>query len=350
MITICYFTSRRNPRVAWFVDSLARWVPPEERGMVELIFIDRLLWALTPEAGNRYWRRGDVFDITDPTWHVESRRELFAGAVADRFAFRHLPVKPCTHQGPFRLTSKDWFCAAVARNTGIIAARGNYFVGVDDLSVLLPTWWPQVKHAASSGYSVAGAYWKQKALVVENGEIKSFEQYPGGRDTRWDHGSDTGIVPWHGGNVYGCSFGMPTDLLVRINGFEELASGEGGEDYCMGIRSERAGADWRYNRNMQSWESEEAHHEEPSLPRERKIVTPDNRPAGYDSYPHVNVAERYYSDHVMLNRLKHERRFTTIAQWTDIRKAREEFQASRRILIPTDPQTDWRDGMPLSQL
>jgi hypothetical protein len=348
MLSIAYFTSRRNPRFKWFADSLVRYAGIGLAD-VQVIVIDRHLWALTPSAG-ALWRRGDLFDVTDPTWHVESRREEFAHAVAGRFNFLHLPVKPCAHQGPFRLTTKDWFCASAARNTAIIAAAGDYFVGVDDLSVLLPTWWPQVKHAASSGYCVAGAYWKQKALVVEDGEIKSFEQYPAGRDSRWDYGSETGIVPWHGGNVYGCSFGMPTELLVKINGLEELAGGEGGEDYCMGIRSERAGARWFYNRNMLTFESEEGHHEEPSLPRERKLVTSLNLPSDYESYPHVRADERHFSDHVMLNRLRHEKRFTTIAQWTNIRQAREEFRASHRILIPTDPVTDWRDSAPLNLL
>lgn len=339
-----------NPRVHWFCDSFCRWVSEADRVDVQVIFVDRHLWALTPEAGNRYFRRGDLVSMVDERWQVESRREMFAAAVGGRFEFLHIGVKPNMHQGPFRLTSRDMFCAGHARNTGILAAKHPYFVGVDDLSVVLPTWWPQVRHAADSGYCVAGAYWKQKQLVVEGGEIKSFEEYPGGRDTRWAHGSETGIVPWHGGNVYGCSFGMPIELLLKVNGFEELAGGEGGEDYCLGIRAERAGGQWFYNRNMQTWESEEGHHEEPSLPRERKLVTPDRVPAGYESYKHVRDDEKYYSDHVMLNRLRNETRFTTAAQWTNLRQARAEFQASARCLIPTDPTVDWRDGAPLSTL
>lgn len=349
-ITIAYVTSRKDCRVQWFVDSLARWVPVEERHLIHLVFVDRHLWALTPEAGNRYWRRGDLMSLVDPTWHVESRREEFANAVRCRFDFQHIPVKPCMHQGPFRLTAKDWFAAAVTRNTAILAARHPYFVCVDDLSILLPTWWAQVKHAASSRYCVAGSYWKQKNLIVEDGEVRSFEEYPGGRDTRWAHGSDSGIVKWHGGNVYGCSFGMPTETLLRINGFDEIASGEGGEDYDMGIRSERAGAEWWYNRNMQTWESEEGHHTEPSLPRERKIVTTENLPGTYESYPHVRPDERHFSDHVVLNRLRHEPRSATIAQWTNLRQARDEFMASGRVLIPEGPTVDWRDSAPLGGL
>jgi len=350
-LTLAYFTSRREPRFHWFCDSLCNQLSTEELAEIQVIAVDRHLWAITPEAGNTYWRRGDLMPLTDPTWHVESRREKFVAAVRGRFDLLHIPVKPNNYQGPFRLTTKDWFCAATTRNTGIMAAKHPYFVGVDDLSVLLPGFWPQVKHAASDGYCVAGMYCKKKQLVVENGEVKSFDpEWDAGRDTRWAHGSDSGIVKWHGGSVFGCSFGMPTELLLRINGFDELCSAEGGEDYCMGIRAERAGAQWWMNRNMLSFESEEAHHEEPSLPRERKLVSADRLPPGYESWPHVKPDERHYSDHVAVNRLRNELRTTTIAQWTNLRQAREEFQASQRALIPTGPTSDWRDGKPLSEL
>jgi len=104
------------------------------------------------------------------------------------------------------------------------------------------------------------------------------------------------------------------------------------------------------NKNLQTWESEEGHHTEKSLPRERKLVSRDRLPSDYDSYPHINEAEKYYSDHVHLNRLRHEPRFTTLAQYTNIRQARAEFMASQRVLIPTEPVVDWRDGTPLSEM
>lgn len=348
-LTIAFFTSRKDARFSWFADSLARWAGDELDG-VQVIAVDRHLWSLTPEAGNTYFRRGDLISLTDERWHVESRREEFERAVGGRFELLHLPVAPSMYQGPFRLTTKDWFCAARARNTAIMAAEHPYFVGIDDLSVITSTWWAQVKHAASSGYPVAGAYWKKKNVVVENGEIKSVDDWLPGRDTRWDHGSDTGIVQWHGGSVFGCSFGIPLDLLLKINGQDEILSGEGGDDYDMGIRAQRAGGYWQYNRNMLTIESEEMHHLEPSLPRERKIVTPENLPADYASYPKAREDEQFYSDHVFLNRLRHEKRITTIAQWTQLRQAREEFQASQRVLIPTGPVVDWRDGGDLKLL
>lgn len=348
--TIAYITSRQNPRVEWFVDSLARQVPVEERHLIHLVFVDRHLWAITPEAGNTYWRRGDLISLTDERWHVESRREMFAQAVRGRFDYQLIPPKPCMHQGPFRLTSRDFFCAANSRNTAIMATRHDYFLCVDDLSVLLPSWWPNARYAVQNALCCAGVYWKQKKIVVEDGEIKSHEEYKEGRDTRWEHTSEGGIIPWHGSAIYGCSFGAPTEMLLKVNGVDELCNGAGQDDYEMGIRMERAGARWVINRNLQSWESEEGHHEEPSLPRERKIVTPENLPSNYASYPKARDDEQFYSDHVFLNRLRHENRTTPLAQWTNLRKAREEFLVSQRAMIPTEPQTDWRDGAPLSSL
>ena len=223
-----------------------------------------------------------------------------------------------------------------------MAAIHPYFVGVDDLSVLLPTWWAQVKHAASNGYVVLGAYKKVKDLVVTDGEITSFTEFPPGVDSRWNRGSDTGIVPMGGGGLFGCSFGAPLELLLKVNGVDELTDGQSAEDYDLGIRMERAGAVIYYNRNMTTYESEEMHAVEPSLPREKKVVPPDRLPPGYQGNPD--------SDHVMLNRVRNENRITTLAQYTDLRKAREEFIASQRALIPTEPTTDWRDGAPLSSL
>ena len=341
MISIAYFTSRLDCKVEWMVDSLARWVPVEERHLIQLIFVDRHLWSLAPEAGNTYFRRGDLVSLVDPRWHVESRREKFAAAVRGRFDFLHLPVKPCMFQGPFRITPFDWFCAAQARNTAIMATKHPYFVGVDDLSVLLPTWWPQVKHAADSGYVVCGAYKKVRDLVVEDGDIRSFTEFPSGVDSRWGHGSDTGIVPWNGSGLFGCSFGMPLELLLKCNGFDEISDAQSAEDYDLGIRAERAGGKFYYNRNMTSFESEEMHAVEPSLPREKRVMPAERLPFGYTGNTD--------SDHVVLGRVRNEKRIDTIGGG-NLRKLREEFIVSQRAPIPTEPTTDWRTGQPLTEL
>lgn len=349
-VTIAYISARKQNHFQWFADSLANSLSAEERAEIQVVVVDKYLWALTPEAGNTYWRRGDLISLTDPTWQVESRREYVRDAVAGRFGCLHIPPPPCVWQGPFRLTTKDWFCAGVYRDAAVMAAVNPYLICVDDLSVLLPSWWPNARHAAESGYVVCGAYKKVKDLVVESGHVKSYTPFEAGVDTRLSRGSETGIVPWSGAGLYGCSFGAPTELFLKINGNEPFCHGHGGEDFDQGIRMERAGGKFMYNVNMMSFETEEGHHVEPSLPRERKLCSADRLPADYEAYPHANHEERFYSDHVLLNRVRHEtNRFTTIGGG-NLRQAREEFLASGRAMIPTGPTTDWRDGAELRTL
>ena len=58
---------------------------------------------------------------------------------------------------------------------------------------------------------------------------------------------------------------------------------QGGEDYDLGIRLERAGWAFFLNQNLFTSESEEDHYLDEPLPRIRKIVTPDRLPAGFET-------------------------------------------------------------------
>lgn len=340
-VTVAFITSRVDCKVEWTIDSLARQVPVEERHLIHLLLIDRHLWSLTPEAGSTYFRRGDLISLTDARWHVESRREKFANAVKGRFDYQHLPPKPNSWQGPFRRTQFDWFVASQARNTAIMAARHDYVVFIDDLSVVMPGFWANAKHAADSGYCVAGVYRKSRDMVVVDGDLVSFTPYPQGVDSRWGAASDSGIIPWTGEAVWGCSFGVPTELLLKVNGNDEMTDGQAAEDYDLSMRIERAGGRWHLNKNLQTMESDEMHGIEPSLPREKRVVSPDRLPHGYNGNPD--------SDHVMLWRVRHEPRFTTLAG-DNLRRLREEFLLTQRAPIPETPTHDWRTGQRLEEV
>lgn len=357
-LTIAYITARAEPMWSMFVDSFCAQTTPEQRRDIQVVFVDGKLWY--PDA---------KIQATQPTmalahhfYHDPKRRFDLERVVAKRFDYLHVPPKPCLKQGPFRLTQKDWFCASNTRNTAIIAARGDYLVCVDDLSVLMPGWMAQVWHAAESGYCVCGAYKKVLGLRVipymnaQGGEIAGrfpviqYEEFPPGVDSRWPHGSDTGIVPWHGSALYGCSFGVRVEDALRVDGFEPACNGEGGEDTDFGIRLERAGVKIFYNRNMLTLESEEGHHGEKSLPRERRLVTRDRLPDRYDSYQVRNQEEKYYSDHVLLNRLVNETERITPLFPENLRAIRTDFLATGMVPIPSGPAEDWRDGTPVSSL
>lgn len=349
MITIAYFTSRRAPMWEWFFDSLALQTDQADRANLQIIVVDFHAWANGAQASQvlGYSSPTDTYaHINRDYSHIKSgmmmdvsRQKELAEAVDGRFNIRHLPPKPTVWQGPFRLTKKDWFAASNARNTALIAADGDYFVGVDDLSVLVPGWFDQVKHAATGGYCVCGAYKKVKNLLVNSGHIDAFTHYPEGVDSRWNRGSDTGIVPASGSWLFGCSFGIPLHLAIYINGFDEICDGQSAEDYDFGIRAERAGGQFFYNRNMLTLESEERHHIEPSFARDSKLVTPDRLPEGYKGNP--------MSDHVLLHSVARSSRTRSLGT-LDIKNARADFKAFGGFSTSAEPTTDWRDGTPIS--
>lgn len=347
-LTICYVTGRYQPRWEWFCDALVNQVPAELWPEIEVIFIDGCLWAKgvhEPLIGS-----SDV-PFADRSFHDVIRRIELEAAVGGRFKFVHVPPKPCAMQGPFRKTSRDFFCASNTRNTGFIVARSPYVVFIDDLTLPMPLWFNQAWHAANNGYVVAGMYKKVLQLEVERGRLLACKEFPPGVDSRWASGSDGGILPWSGSGIYGCSFGVPLELALRVDGFEPACNGSGLEDCDFGIRIERAGGRVMLNRNMLTLESEEDHHTQgfKHVGRQRKLVSPDRLPAGYDNYSMPNEAEKYFSDHVLLNRVRNETSRIVPTLPENLAVIRAEYQATGLVPIPTT-ETDWRDGTPLKDL
>lgn len=348
-LSIIYVTGREIPRWQWFCDALVNQVPAELWPEIEIIFIDGCLWAKGAETFPRL--NADTIPFASPAYHNLDRIIELGAAANHRFPYRHIPPKPSALQGPFRQTKIDWFCASNTRNTGFIVAQAPYVVFIDDLTLPMPLWFNQVWHAATNGYVVAGMYKKVKELEVERGRLLSRTEFPDGIDSRWAHGSDLGIVPWHGAGIFGCSFGVPLSLALRCDGFEPACNGSGGEDYDFGIRLERAGGRVMLNRNMLTLESEEDHHNQgfKHVGRFRRLVSRERLPADYDLYPVPNEAEKYFSDHVLLNRVRNESTRITPILPEDLPELRSEFQATGLVPIPTTT-TDWRDGTPLKDL
>lgn len=336
-ITIAYVTSRLVPRWEWYADSIVAQTTPEQRENIQFVFVDGHLWRRDTEFVGF-----SEIALADVSYHEPERRRELEQVVAKRFDYLHVPPKPCAWQGPFRQTKNSWFCAANSRNTVFVVARTPYVTFVDDLSVLMPGWFNQVLHAAQDGYVVAGAYKKAKQLKVVNGLVESFEPYPPGIDSRWVNGSDGGVVPWRGSGLFGCSFGVPLEAALEVDGNDAACNGAGAEDTDFGLRLDRAGWAFFYNRNMLSLESEEDHHTEPALPRESKLVTPDRLPPGYEGNP--------MSDHVMLNRVCRETERILPLIGDNLRSVRERYLATGFVPVPQEPQFDWRDGTPLAEL
>jgi len=323
--TIAYFTSRREPHFEWFMEALAKQSDLKE---TQLVLID-------------YW-----LSPGHPHKKPEGRISRMADIVDGRCQFLHIPPKPTPWQGKHRQTSRDWFAASNARNTALIVADGRTFVGVDDLSIPLPGWWDQIRHSAVHGYLAMGAYKKVRNLKVEHGEIVSYRDDGNGNDSRWGTGSDGGIVPAPGSNLYGCSFALPLEMALRVDGFESFCDSLGAEDSDMGIRLERVGLRAFYNRNFMTLECSDGHDAEPSFKRDKCRVAAERLPKSLEGgYP-----QGLDSDWVMIRALLADGGRTQPLQRNDLKSQRELWRREGRFLEPAAGAIDWASGQYLSQL
>ena len=228
-ISVVFVTGRDEPAFDWFADALARQL--DDGDELEVILVDRL--------------------------HDATRTARFERACAGRFALRHVPPKPSPWQGAHRLTTGDRFAASNARNTGLVHARAPYVVFVDDCAVPMPGWWRAVKRGAHGGDVVAGAYERRWQMMVRDGTLLEGRLEVIGRDGRWSLGDDARRVPIAGGQLYGASFAAPRELLLAVNGLDEMCDGLGQEDVQLGMRLAATGATIWYDRAMLTIESEE---------------------------------------------------------------------------------------------
>jgi hypothetical protein len=113
---------------------------------------------------------------------------------------------------------------------------------------------------AADGLVVAGAYERRRGMVVRDGEMLDGRLDPDGHDGRWALGDDARPVPCHPGQLYSMSFGAPRDLLLRVNGFDELCDGTGHEDVHLGFRLAAAGTTIHYDRALMIVESDDLNH------------------------------------------------------------------------------------------
>lgn len=306
-LTIAYVTGRRDPKIEWFFDSLKVQLRDGDR--VDVIVIS--LFPNEINLANYYLSRYiNETQVREP--------------------------KPNVWQGEHRLTSQDWWAMSNARNTALCLCKTDYIAYVDDLSVLMPGWLDAVKEAMVGNYIAAGAYRKVKKLVVENGEVKSYEPYS--EDSRYNLAPDV-IGPCTGDWLYGCSCLFPVESLLTVGGWPEICDGLGSEDYCLGIALSNAGFHLKYDKRMMTYEDEDLHNSiqegntrtSGGLKRTDKGVSPHDK-----SHAVLGIAKgsTYYPNYYP----------------GGMRALREFTLAGNPFPVIQQPQHDWFDGQSISEM
>jgi glycosyltransferase involved in cell wall biosynthesis len=300
-ITLCYLTSRRDSKFQWWWDSLLLQLKPDDQIQVVVV---------------------DFYADENP---------LVVQAAPQITGFNHVIPKPNVWQGKHRLTKDNWFAAANARNTGLCLCETDWIAYCDDLSVLTPGWLEGVRRSQQGNYVALGAYKKVRSLVVDQGRIVSFEEFPGGLDSRLRHAGE--VVSCGGDWLYGCSVAGPVEAFLAVNGWPEAFDGLSFEDVCMGICLGNTNRfSFRYDKAMMTLESEEDHYKEKPMIRSDFGVSPKDK------------------SHAALNIAKSSKWFPNYFGEEGIRGLRERVLRGEPFPIVQVPDRCWFTGRLLSEL
>lgn len=297
-LTIAYCTMRQQPMFHWFKDSLMLQIDGVIPDDIQLVVV-------SPYA-----------------------------ASMSATPFKAVIPKPSVWQGPYRLTKQDFFSASNSRNTAICVAKDGYIAFVDDLSALAPLWLQSVREAMAGGYIACGAFQKVKGLEVENGVVRSYLDYPQGRDSRWDSGRQDGPAPCDPSWMFGCSLAAPVQAFIDVNGYpEDWCDGLGYEDSVTGQMIAKHGYRFMYDRRMMTFESEEHHHNQPNMLRVDPGISPKDK------------------SHVMIEKAKHATRFENYfgEGIKDLSDLRRQCQNGEPFQIRREPTHEWFTGKPLEE-
>ena len=321
-------TARSNPQWRWMADSIARQTPALLSD-VEWVVVDAKLWD-------------------DPA----SRRQELAAAARPLLALGaglvHIQPKPCAWQGPNRLTRGQFFALSNARNTGLVVARGERIIALDDCSVVADDWLAgHLRYPPTA--LVAGSFFTYRTAKVVDGVVVEGDPGPYGLDSR------VAIEPepcrTNAGWLYGLSCSYPLEAALRVNGADEKYDSQaGGEDCDQAIRMERAGyaAYWDPRiRIFQILESHEPVFETSAWNMNQPVRrTPKELVVRRDQASHF--ANEVLAERLVLDDID---RYLPLGNPFDLREMRAHYKATGQMLPhPFESDVDWRDGQPLAEM
>lgn len=290
-LTIAYITSRQEPHVEWFLDSLWRQLPSD--CSLSVIIVDHFM----------PFRGGEI-----PAWTKPN--------------VRRVQPKPSIWKGSHRITKEDWWSKSNDLNTAICLCETPWIAFVDDRSVLAPAWIHCVEEAIQGGYAVCGTYLKRANLKVENGEIVDM-----GINLGVDHRpQDGGPIPTH--DWYGGSGALPLEWCLAVNGFsEDLCDGLGSEDSMFGFTLRNSGYPMMYDPRM--------------------MIIEDRTPGEIDgALKRADFGEGQAAKSWDIVRALRDK--TSSQNSYDIRNMRERILSGEPFPAPSASPIDWYTGTPIA--
>jgi hypothetical protein len=117
----------------------------------------------------------------------------------------------------------------------------------------------------------------------------------------------------------------PVDALVRCNGYpEQWCDGMGYEDTIMGTILHNAGYEFNFNPDMETWECETSHHNQPTPLRIDPGTSPNDK-----SHAVRSLAK-------LLKECDNN-----FGEFSSFAKMKQHYQATNQWPIPTEPRYEW---------
>ncbi len=196
-LSVCFITGRAEPHVEWVLQAIVRQRALSDA--IDFIIVDAL--GRSREA------------------LIKGHEKLVTRAVQD---LRVVVPKPNIWQGKHRVTPVDFWAKSAASNTALCLAKHDYVAFLDDCARPGDAWLDTVRVGCQARESVlAGAYTKVDGTTCVETDHR-LQLFPKGKQ-------DCG-----GGWLYGCSFALPLEWCLQVNGFEEGCDGLSAEDTVFG--------------------------------------------------------------------------------------------------------------------